>query len=75
MECLIEGCVSVMKNRGVCQTHYVTLLRKVNRGEITWHQLEGFGMSVHTKRAPKGLVEKQLNKVMHNLNRSDSDQI
>ncbi len=45
MKCLIDGCDSVAKARGMCTTCYQTAVAIIRRGESAWEQLEELGLA------------------------------
>lgn len=61
INCKIELCIRESRVRGLCTNHYIVLSKKVASQELTWLQLEQYGMAVPAKH--KGLAQVHLDKV------------
>ncbi len=59
--CLVNGCGSKFRSRGLCNTHYITAIEMVRRGETTWEELVSVGLAKAPHSRPKrSLLREQL---------------
>ncbi len=44
--CIVPGCSRRVKTRGLCGACYEAARHKVEDGEVTWAELEAFGLAI-----------------------------
>lgn len=49
IKCRLEGCNKARRTRGLCSMHYQQHLLQVQRGEVTWQELEDRGIVLPAK--------------------------
>lgn len=55
--CLVNGCGSKVRSRGLCNKHYITAFDMIRRGETTWEELVSVGLA---KAPQRSLLREQL---------------
>tara|TARA_R100000008_G_C3532435_1_gene140028 strand:- start:416 stop:778 length:363 start_codon:yes stop_codon:yes gene_type:complete len=61
--CLVPGCETEAKTRGLCSTHYMYAHRLVTRGQTTWPELERQGKCLPSHSNPSPTKDWFLNGV------------
>ena len=51
LRCIIEGCPNIIRNRGLCSTHYKQTQRAVWDGETSWEQRVAEGRALPAKKS------------------------
>lgn len=55
-KCLIEGCKSLSKARGLCGNHYQSAANLVRKDKVAWDELEKHGLATEASRNTSGFL-------------------